>query len=436
MTRWTTILLLTLMAPLLGHCATSELLGTMDETYEDAGLDISDEDGSDALAGEAGNEDPEADSSGGDHGGTTDDPHSDATVDLGSDADTGSAGTPDESSDITSDELAITTPLGSCFVVGEDVALAFHATGTDGSLTWTASNLPAGLELSPTGILTGSINTVGDYTFTIHVQSGSKYGEREYVVSVVAQLVLALGEPGYLEGRADGTDVLAQAITGETADTRCSLYYASGGGGYVGGVTRSDDDPTGCTLLGNARTAEIPGSYGVLVEVEGACNQKIYVPVRYVGLPCTTGPYVLEPVAADMVRQADTAYTRRFTINDVDTCVESDSECNCTGCVRLDVSASPLLRLPDYVCEGAEVCLDTCEPETGCSSIPDTGGGCPSVFTYSREIQTQPHDLVAPEGATAAWVSYDIDVIYSGENRDVEECGNKLFRCHIDVLEQ
>ena len=434
MSRWAKILLLVVATPLLGHCATPELLATIDETYQDAGLDATEDGSVDIQGGETGdstgNDDPSSDSRAGDHSGS-EDPRSDS----GSDSDAGSTGTPDESNDVVTDELTITSPLDTCLVVGEEVALAFRATGAEGSLTWSSFDLPRGLELTATGILTGSITTVGDYTFTIHVQSGSKYGDREYVVSVEPVLLLALGEPGYLEGRADGTDVLAQAITGETEDTHCGLYYASGGGGFIGGVSRSDEDPTGCTLLGDARTADIPGSYGVLVEVTGACEQKVYVPVRYVGIACSTGPYDLEPAATDMVRQADTAYNRSFTINDIDTCVDTGSECNCTGCARINVGASPLLILPEYACEGAEVCMNTCDPETGCSSVPSSGG-CPSVFTYAREIHTQPHDLVGPEGATAVWVSYNIDVVYSGENRDVEECGNKQFQCHIDVLER
>ena len=418
-------------AVLLCHCATGEVLGTVDNTYEDADLGAP----TDIVDIESGVEndsavtsDPAIDSGSGDQA-TGSDRTSDTTTEQDSNV------SPDESRDRMTDELAITTPVDTCLVVGEELSLAFHAAGAEGSLTWSAQDLPRGLELTPTGILTGSFDTAGDYAFTIRVEGGTKYGEREYVLSVEPQLLLALGAPGYLEGRADGTDVLSQAIVGETDETRCGLYYASGGGGFVAGVTPSDTDPTNCTLLGDAHNEAIPGVYGVLVEVTGGCDQKVYVPIRYVGNGCTTGPHVVEPAATDMVRQADTAYTRRFTINDIDACVDTGSSCDCSGCARIDVGARPLSVLPEYPCEGADVCLDRCDDDGSCSSVPDTGG-CPSTFTYTREILTQPHDLAGPVGASAVWVSYDIDVLYSGENHVVEECGDKRFQCHIDVLEQ
>lgn len=79
-------------------------------------------------------------------------------------------------------------------------SLQFSATG--GSPTWRVSSgaLPAGLTLSPSGMLSGTATATGDYSFKITASDGSRSDTQTYSMSVVAKLQLnagaAVGEVG------------------------------------------------------------------------------------------------------------------------------------------------------------------------------------------------------------------------------------------------
>jgi IPT/TIG domain/Putative Ig domain len=63
--------------------------------------------------------------------------------------------------------------------VGQHYSLSFAASGGSGSLTWTATGLPAnGLSLSSTGVLSGTPTTAGKTTFTVTVTDSSAAGAR------------------------------------------------------------------------------------------------------------------------------------------------------------------------------------------------------------------------------------------------------------------
>jgi hypothetical protein len=58
-------------------------------------------------------------------------------------------------------------PLG---YLGQAYSVQFTATGGTGTITWSVaagSTLPAGLTLSPTGLLSGTLTTAGTCTFSV-----------------------------------------------------------------------------------------------------------------------------------------------------------------------------------------------------------------------------------------------------------------------------
>ena len=340
---------------------------------------------------------------------------------------------PEITPDGNPNQIAITTSLESCLVVGQAVSVAMHAQGATADARWTATGLPPGVELGATGILSGDPDEPGDYDVVIQVVDGDREGDRLYPMTVAPELLLAIGPvPGYIEGRASGNDILAQAIAGETDGTRCNLYYTNGAGGFVPGITRPESDPTRCTIVGDATTEEDPGIYGVLVEVIGECDQKQYVPVRYEGRSCSDGAAVLTASHENHVHSVSEEYSFHFEINDVDRCQLEGDTCNCVGCSLIGLEASPLTTLEEYVCEGADVCLEPCTDDAPCWT---TGSGCPSTFSYSRTVLTKPHEFIGPDESRAAWVTYEATVVYSGDNREIETCGDKRWTCHLDVLE-
>lgn len=431
-----TVIILSLSVSLYS-CATSEPLASPGGAYDDVDDGGEEATGTDAINDSANGDAAEGDAATGDAGGT----------DVGADAggpDAGERDTdggPDAGQDVTqetstgdggAETLAITTNLDSCAVAGDEVSLAFQAAGAGAGAIWTATGLPPELTLTPSGILSGTHSTIGTFTITVRVQVSGEFGEKRFIMDVAPRLLSALGEPGYLEGRTDGVDVLAQAVAGETASTECTLYYASGGGTRPDGVSQTLDDPTGCTLVGDASDEDVPGVYGMMVQVNGACDQRLYVPVLYRAASCASGPYTVDPPETDIVRALGAAEMRRFTISDVDGCALDGDTCNCTGCVRVGVDVTPLFVQPDFTCDGAEVCLERCE---GSDCFIPPSGGCPSQMGFSQAVETLGHDPVLPPGGEAAWVTYDYTVTYSGANREVETCGDKVFRCHLDILE-
>jgi hypothetical protein len=79
----------------------------------------------------------------------------------------------------------VTLPHG---VIGTNYSQTFTQTGGTGNLTWSVSagTLPGGLSLSAsTGVLSGTLTTIGSFTFTIRsVDASNCQGTRQYTISV------------------------------------------------------------------------------------------------------------------------------------------------------------------------------------------------------------------------------------------------------------
>ncbi|HYK55431.1 MAG TPA: putative Ig domain-containing protein, partial [Flavisolibacter sp.] len=72
---------------------------------------------------------------------------------------------------------------------GSDVNIQFTASGGGTDLNWTISSgaLPAGLKLSPTGLLSGRPMLVGSYTFVVAVSDGTLVGSKQFTVQIAAE---------------------------------------------------------------------------------------------------------------------------------------------------------------------------------------------------------------------------------------------------------
>src|SRR5207248_10126642 len=62
-----------------------------------------------------------------------------------------------------------------------------------GTQTWSlqSGSLPAGLQLSPSGLLSGTPTAAGDFTFKVQVSDGTRVASQTYALSVVAPLTIA-----------------------------------------------------------------------------------------------------------------------------------------------------------------------------------------------------------------------------------------------------
>ncbi|GAA0388019.1 M4 family metallopeptidase [Streptomyces luteireticuli] len=70
--------------------------------------------------------------------------------------------------------VSVTSPGDQTSVVNQAVSLQVKASGTTGSLTWSASGLPAGLTInSSTGLISGTPTTTGTSNVTVTVKDGS-----------------------------------------------------------------------------------------------------------------------------------------------------------------------------------------------------------------------------------------------------------------------
>src|SRR5204863_6508063 len=80
-------------------------------------------------------------------------------------------------------------------VVGQPYSFQFTAQG-GGTQTWTVESgaLPAGLTLNPSGLLSGTPATSGDFTFTVRVVDGSRSATRTFTLSVVAGLKISAAD--------------------------------------------------------------------------------------------------------------------------------------------------------------------------------------------------------------------------------------------------
>ena len=113
-----------------------------------------------------------------------------------------------------------------------------------GTQTWSVVSgaLPAGLQLSSSGLLSGTPTATGDFTFKVQVSDGTRVASQTYALSVVAPLTIA--------------SVTVPA--GEVARTFKLELSASGGkAGYKWSVAQGSTLPAGVTL--DAATGVISG---------------------------------------------------------------------------------------------------------------------------------------------------------------------------------
>ena len=92
-------------------------------------------------------------------------------------------------------DLVITTPspLGDA-ARGQPYSQSLVATGGIGTFTWavTGGSLPAGLNLSAGGLISGTPTVSGQYSFTVQVTSGPKIASRTYQLTVALPAITSL----------------------------------------------------------------------------------------------------------------------------------------------------------------------------------------------------------------------------------------------------
>jgi hypothetical protein len=186
--------------------------------------------------------------------------------------------------------LAITDPpflpvQGQC---GLSFSYTFTATGGSG-IAWTVysgSSLPAGLSLSPDGVLSGIFGYSGNYTFTLQATSGSAWVRRKFTLAVREQ------NPAVLTSSL--ATVMGDAIAGQTYS-----YTLGNSGGvppYTWSVASGSSLPAGLSLRTGATTPPdwSPGSSGIM------------------GVPTTAGVYTFTLNLSD---SAGHQTSRTFTLN-------------------------------------------------------------------------------------------------------------------------
>jgi hypothetical protein len=88
--------------------------------------------------------------------------------------------------------LTIVTSSAPPGTVGVAYSLALSADG-GGAQSWsvTAGSLPPGLTLSSAGALSGTPETVGEFTFTVRVQDGQRAGSKQMAIAIRTPLAIA-----------------------------------------------------------------------------------------------------------------------------------------------------------------------------------------------------------------------------------------------------
>lgn len=186
--------------------------------------------------------------------------------------------------------LAITDPpflavQGHC---GLSFSYTFTATGGSG-IAWTVytgSSLPAGLTLSPDGVLSGIPPYSGNYTFTLQATSGSAWVRRKFALAIPEQ------NPAPLSSSL--ATVLSDAIAGQAYS-----YTLGNNGGvppYTWSVASGSSLPAGLSLRTGANIPPdwSPGSSGII------------------GVPATAGVYTFTLNLSD---SAGHQTSRTFTLN-------------------------------------------------------------------------------------------------------------------------
>ena len=143
-----------------------------------------------------------------------------------------------------------------------------------------------------------------------------------------------LGDPPYLEGW-DGVDVSA-AVTCGTEPYYCTIFQGDGEGTVPSGVSQDPADTTGCTLVGEVDSSNLPGTYGFIVVVHDGRGDTVDIPVFFQGEPCDTDHVALDPTDRPVrVEAGGSAYSWTLTVDDLDAPCDDVSCATCRWCAHL-----------------------------------------------------------------------------------------------------
>jgi uncharacterized repeat protein (TIGR03803 family) len=287
---------------------------------------------------------------------------------------------------------------------GTAYSQTIQASGGTGTLTFSATgNVPAGLTLSTTGVLSGTPTTPGSYTFTVTVKdSGGQIASATYTIIIYGQATkLALTIPASAAAGASFTLTVSAVDGGGNTDAT-----------FNGTVTLTsslgnDVSPTTVTLTNGTAT--------VTASVTGAGNQTITASTS--GLTSANAPITVSPgsfnhyaIAISGPSQVDAGSQVLVTVQAVDP--YGNAVTSYTGpAVTPAVSPSTGATFPSSVSlssQGFGLFLVTLN-QAGSSTISVSGGtissnmasisvvpGTPSVLAFGVQPQNTPTGVTLP----------------------------------------
>ncbi|MFL5982236.1 MAG: putative Ig domain-containing protein [Gaiellaceae bacterium] len=174
--------------------------------------------------------------------------------------------------------LQITTSTLSAATTGTAYSATLDASG-GGSMTWslTGGSLPAGVTLGANGVVSGTPDAAGSYTFTVRVQSGSR--------STTKQLQLVVREKLSASAPADQTWEVGRPLS-------ITLNAKGGAPGYSWKLTGTLPAKTGFVgNQGNGSTSVLqgvpaePGTFPLVLTVTDAAGVSVEVKVTLTVAP-------------------------------------------------------------------------------------------------------------------------------------------------------
>ncbi len=174
--------------------------------------------------------------------------------------------------------LVITTPSLPDWVEGQFKSHTLNAAQANGAVTWSlapGSTLPPGLSLSSTGVLSGSVTTIGNYDFVARAtDSGGGVSERDFIL-----FVISANPP---------TAVTNLPVAPYGASFSMQIPHTGGVGDVTWSIVKNDL-PHGLTLESNGRLQGTPlsiqGTFTPTVRLEDSIGG-----VSEAALPITVGP--------------------------------------------------------------------------------------------------------------------------------------------------
>lgn len=143
-------------------------------------------------------------------------------------------------------KLQITTNTLPEGVRGASYDATLSATGGKGSYTWSALSLPAGLNLSTSGTLSGTPTSAGTFSAVVRVTAGDQISETSLSLRVTEPLAVS-------------TTQLPEPVRGAWYETRLE---ATGGGTQRSWTVANGSLPSGLTLSSNGTVSGVPSAAG------------------------------------------------------------------------------------------------------------------------------------------------------------------------------